>query len=158
MRISVVLGGAALSVGLVATPAFAAETAVAANATALPVQLGPNARTQYRAIFDDIDAARWIEATAKLDVMPEGPLHSVARAAIYTGKGSPKVDGAQLAALATIAPQLPEAPTLIRLASARGITLSWFLKQGSRSCCEPNAFKQHAMELTGLSTGAMRLN
>lgn len=121
MRVSVLLAGAALSFGASVVPAFAAETLAVAKTTALPVQLGPNARTQYRAIFDDIDAARWTEATAKLDVMPEGPLHSVARAAIYTAKGSPKVEGFQLAALATAAPQLPEAPALVRLASARGV-------------------------------------
>ncbi len=121
MRISLLLAGAAVSVGVVSAPAFAAEPAIATKAAPLPVQLGPNARTQYRAIFDDIDGARWTEATTKLDVMPEGPLHSVARAAIYTAKGSPKVDGSQLAALATSAPQLPEAPALVRLASARGI-------------------------------------
>lgn len=122
MRVSVLLAGVALSAGLAVAPVIAADTTAAvAKAAPLPVQLGPNARTQYRAIFDDIDAGRWTDASAKLDVMPEGPLHSVARAAIYTAKGSPKVEGGQLAALATAAPQLPEAPALIRLASARGI-------------------------------------
>ena len=122
MRVSVLLAGVALSTATIAAPAIAADTsATVAKSAPLPVQLGPNARTQYRAIFDDIDASRWAEASAKLDVMPEGPLHSVARAAIYTAKGSPKVEGGQLAALATAAPQLPEAPALVRLASARGI-------------------------------------
>lgn len=122
MRVSVLLAGVALSAGLAVAPVIAADTTAAvAKAAPLPVQLGPNARTQYRAIFDDIDAGRWTDASAKLDVMPEGPLHSVARAVIYTAKGSPKVEGGQLAALATAAPQLPEAPALIRLASARGI-------------------------------------
>ena len=122
MRVSVLLAGVALSTATIAAPAIAADTsATVAKPAPLPAQLGPNARTQYRAIFDDIDASRWAEASAKLDVMPEGPLHSVARAAIYTAKGSPKVEGGQLAALATAAPQLPEAPALVRLASARGI-------------------------------------
>ena len=122
MRVSVLLAGVALSTATIAAPAIAADTsATVAKSAPLPAQLGPNARTQYRAIFDDIDASRWAEASAKLDVMPEGPLHSVARAAIYTAKGSPKVEGGQLAALATAAPQLPEAPALVRLAAARGI-------------------------------------
>ncbi|UVO53883.1 lytic transglycosylase domain-containing protein [Sphingomonas sp. SUN039] len=123
MRVSVLLTGVALSGATVATPVIAAEAIIAAKsaALALPVQLGPNARSQYRAIFDDIDAGRWTDAAAKLDFMPEGPLHFVARAAIFTAKGSPKVDGTQLAALATAAPQLPEAPTLVRLAQSRGV-------------------------------------
>jgi len=124
MRVAVLLAGTALSLGVLRSPASAADTLVVPTAvvtSALPVQLGPNARALYRAVFDDIDAGRWTEATSKLDVMPDGPLHAVARAAIYLGKGSPKVDGAQLAALATNAPQLPEASTLVRLAAARGI-------------------------------------
>lgn len=121
MKAAVLLTGVALSVCSVTVPATAAETAVGAKTKTLPVQLGPNARAQYRAIFDDIDSERWTDATTKLDVMPEGPLHSVARAAIYTAKGSPKVEGSLLAALATTAPSLPEAPALVRLASARGV-------------------------------------
>ena len=124
MKVAVLLAGAALSQGVLRSPASAADTLVVPTAvatSALPVQLGPNARALYRAVFDDIDAGRWTEAASKLDVMPDGPLHAVARAAIYLGKGSPKVDGAQLAALATNAPQLPEASTLVRLAAARGI-------------------------------------
>ena len=124
MKVAVLLAGAALSLGVLRSPASAADTLVVPTAvatSALPVQLGPNARALYRAVFDDIDAGRWTEAASKLDVMPDGPLHAVARAAIYLGKGSPKVDGAQLAALATNAPQLPEASTLVRLAAARGI-------------------------------------
>jgi len=123
MKRTVLLGGAAL-LATIGAPVIAAEPTAAAIATAptaLPVQLGPNARAQYRAIFDDIDAGRWTDASTKLDVMPEGPLHSVARAAIYTAKNSPKVDGVQLAMLATAAPNLPEAPALVRLASARGV-------------------------------------
>ncbi len=104
---------------MIAAPAFAADTP-AARAT-LPAQLGPNARTLYRAVFDDIDAGRWSDATAKLDAMPDGPLHAAARAAIYAAKGSPRVEGEKLAALVLAAPELPEAPALARLASARGI-------------------------------------
>lgn len=127
MMLRYLLAGAAMAGALVTTPALAdeapANVPVAATfplKTGLPLQLGPNARAQYRAIFDDINASRWADATVKLDTMPEGPLHPVARAAIYTAKGSPVVDGTQLAALASIAPALPEAPALVRLASSRG--------------------------------------
>jgi soluble lytic murein transglycosylase-like protein len=143
MNIGFLFAGVALSAGFAVAPALADSSpttipvtlalpplaaakavpvAAFPVAASLPVQLGPNARTLYRAVFDDIDAGRWTDATAKLDVMPDGPLHAVARAAIYLGKGSPKVDGVQLATLATNAPQLPEAPTLVRLAAARGIS------------------------------------
>jgi soluble lytic murein transglycosylase len=123
MKRTVLLVGVAFSAtfGSPTLAAAPATAAVSATPAPLPVQLGPNARLQYRAIFDDLDAGRWTDASAKLDVMPEGPLHSVARAAIYTAKGSPKVDGLQLAMLATAAPNLPEAPALVRLATARGV-------------------------------------
>ncbi len=87
---------------------------------ALPVQLGPNACERYRDIFASIDAGQWAEATAKLAAMDEGPLHPFARALIYTAKGSPKVEADTLSALATVAPDLPQAPALVRLAGARG--------------------------------------
>ena len=123
MKRTVLLGGMAFwaTFGSPILAAAPATAAVSATPAPLPVQLGPNARLQYRAIFDDLDTGRWTDASAKLDVMPEGPLHSVARAAIYTAKGSPKVDGVQLAMLATAAPHLPEAPALVRLATARGV-------------------------------------
>ncbi len=120
MKLALLLATAAVPMVATAAPALP-EANTSGAALVLPVQLGPNARTQYRAIFDDIDAARWSEATSKLDVMPEGPLHQAARAAIFTAKGSPKADGFALAALATAAPSLPEAPALVRLAASRGI-------------------------------------
>ncbi len=88
----------------------------------LPAQLGPNARAQYRDIFASIHEAKWSVATTKLDAMPQGPLHDVARAEIFLGKGSPRVEGTALAALLTKAPELPEAYALERLAAARGVT------------------------------------
>ncbi|MEP6786371.1 MAG: transglycosylase SLT domain-containing protein [Sphingomonadales bacterium] len=123
MMLRNLLAGVALVGGVTASAAMAADTSTAPTAAkiTLPVQLGPNARIQYRAIFDDINAARWTEANAKLDTMPEGPLHPAARAAIYLAKGSPKVEGTQLVTLASIAPQLPEAPALVRLAASRGM-------------------------------------
>ena len=113
-------------IGVTVAPACANAAEPASNRFAnigatLPVQLGPNAQTQYRAIFADIEANRWLDATAKLDTMPEGPLHAVARASLYLAKGSPQVDGAQRAALAATAPHLPDAPALVRLATARGV-------------------------------------
>ncbi|MFM9978958.1 MAG: lytic transglycosylase domain-containing protein [Sphingomonadaceae bacterium] len=102
-------------------PALAADTTPsAAQATVLPVQLGPNARERYRDIFASIRAERWSDASTKLDAMDKGPLHAVARALIYTAKGSPRVEAPALVILATEAPDLPQSQALVRLAGARG--------------------------------------
>ena len=109
----------------VGTPAIAAP-----DSSSIPqvtrqnyaAQLGPNAREKYREIFAAIRGQQWADAAAKLDAMPEGPLHAVARAELYLAKGSPKVDGPVLAALAEKAPELPQAQALVRLAQARGVT------------------------------------
>ncbi len=118
------LAGAALMSPFAAAHAqdMSLATSPAARA-ALPVQLGPNAAAQYRAIFDDLDASRWTDAALKLDAMAEGPLHVTARAALYLGKGSPRAEADPLAALATAAPQSPDAPALARLAAARGAVM-----------------------------------
>ena len=100
--------------------AYAATPTETVSQAPLPVQLGPNARQLYRDIFASIDAADWTGATTKLAAMEEGPLHPIARALIYTGRGSPRVEAPDLVALVTRAPELPQAPTLVRLAGARG--------------------------------------
>jgi soluble lytic murein transglycosylase len=105
------------------SPSFAATesaTTVSAERAYAP-QLGPNARDRYRDVFASIKANNWADAAAKLAAIPEGPLHNIARAELYLAKGSPKVDGAALAALAEKAPELPQARALVALAKARGI-------------------------------------
>ena len=109
---------------------LAAAIAPSANATssAQPTaqrgyadQLGPNARALYRDIFATIKSGQWEVASAKLAAMPEGPLHNVARAELYLAKGSPKVDGETLAALAEKARELPQSAALVRIAKTRGV-------------------------------------
>ena len=107
-----------------AAPAQAASDGESASApvrTSYSAQLGPHARDKYRDIFASIHAGEWADAAAKLDAMPEGPLHAVARAELYLAKGSPKVSGEALAALAEKAPDLPQAQALERLALSRGV-------------------------------------
>ncbi len=115
---------------LLSSAVLIAITAPAANATPASApaaqrgyadQLGPNARALYRDIFATIKSGQWEVASAKLAAMPEGPLHNVARAELYLAKGSPKVDGETLAALAEKARELPQASALVRLAKARGV-------------------------------------
>jgi soluble lytic murein transglycosylase len=100
--------------------AFAAAPVEGAART-WSAQLGPNAKSFYKEVFALIDAQQWSDATAKLDSIPDGPLHNVARAQLFLAKGSPKVEGATLAALAEKAPDLPQARALVALARARGV-------------------------------------
>lgn len=108
----------ALILGGISAPALAASDD---RPAAYAAQLGPNARTLYKDIFSSIRAADWASASAKLNAMPEGPLHNVARAELYLAKGSPVVDGPALTALAEKAPYLPQAQGLVRIARTRGI-------------------------------------
>lgn len=118
MKFRSALLATALIAGGFSGPALAASDG---RPTSYSAQLGPNARTLYKDVFVSIRAADWSGAASKLDAMPEGPLHSVARAELYLAKGSPVVDGPTLVALAEKAPYLPEAPGLIRIARTRGI-------------------------------------
>ncbi len=120
MRLKKVL----ISLALIAAPtvAFAANEEVRPAQAAFAAQLGPNARAYYQDIFAAIKGGRWADAQAKLDAVQTGPLHNIARAELYLAKGSPKTDGATLAALAEKAPELPQAPRLVSLAQSRGMT------------------------------------
>jgi soluble lytic murein transglycosylase len=116
---------AALAILMLSTSALPSVTLADTPSNAvitLPAQLGPNARERYRDIFSNIDSGKWVDATAKLAAMDDGPLHPTARAVIFTAKGSPKVEAHDLVTLATIAPDLPYSQSLVRLAGARGAT------------------------------------
>ena len=113
---------------LLPLPAFAAAPAADARLTAattaepIPTLLDSGQRDGYRAVFAAIKAQQWTNAQIGLDSMKPGPLHAIARAELYTAKGSPKATADQLTALLNEAPELPEAETLERLAKARGAT------------------------------------
>ena len=116
---------AAVSVAAMTPALAAAEPAapagVASAATpSLPPQLSAEQRTQYRAVFAAIRESRWQDAQIGLDAMATGPLHSYARAELYTAKGSPRVELDQLVRLLTEAPELPQAEAIARLAKLRG--------------------------------------
>jgi soluble lytic murein transglycosylase len=109
-----------------ATPvaAHAADDRPAASRTektrAIPTQLDPDQRLAYREVFAAIRAGKWSDAQLRLDTMRPGPLHSLARAELYTAKGSPRTDLLQLQSLLAEAPELPHAADLARLAKLRG--------------------------------------
>ncbi|EZP48997.1 lytic transglycosylase domain-containing protein [Sphingomonas sp. RIT328] len=92
----------------------------AALADRIPDQLDASQREGYRAVFQAIRDGRWQDAQLGLDAMKPGPLHAIARAELYTAKGSPRIEMEPLVALLNEAPELPEAETLARLARSRG--------------------------------------
>jgi soluble lytic murein transglycosylase-like protein len=129
MRASVPLLGLALAAAaLCPTLATAAVSAAPDPAPAdhrvehIPVQLDDAQREAYRSVFAALRDGRWTDAQIGLDAMQPGPLHAIARAELYTAKGSPKVETDRLVALLTEAPELPEAEALARLARAHGAT------------------------------------
>ena len=57
-------------------------------------------------MFDAIDAGNWASAQAGIAALPPSILTPVAKAELYTAKGSPVVDLASLQALIAEAPEL----------------------------------------------------
>ncbi|MFP5330423.1 MAG: transglycosylase SLT domain-containing protein, partial [Alphaproteobacteria bacterium] len=78
----------------------------------------------WREVFDAIRAGDWAAARAGIDSLPPSVLTAVAKAELYTAKGSPPVDAAPLQALLFEAPELPAAEQLARMATTRGVTQS----------------------------------
>ena len=76
----------------------------------------------WRGVFDAIDSGNWAAAQAGIAALPVGPLTPVAKAELYTAKGSPIVDLGSLQALISQAPELPEANQLALMAIKRGAT------------------------------------
>jgi soluble lytic murein transglycosylase-like protein len=73
-------------------------------------------------VFDAIDSGNWSSARAGIAALPPSVLTPVAKAELYTAKGSPVVDLASLQALIGQAPELPQAAQLAALAVKRGAT------------------------------------
>jgi soluble lytic murein transglycosylase-like protein len=76
----------------------------------------------WRDVFDAIDAGNWASARAGIAGLPQSVLTPVAKAELYTAKGSPVVDLQSLQTLLAEAPELPEADQLAALAVKRGAT------------------------------------
>jgi soluble lytic murein transglycosylase-like protein len=73
-------------------------------------------------VFSAIRGGRWGEAQAGIAALPQDLLTPVAKAELYTAKGSPAVSIGQIQALLAEAPELPQAEQLSRLALTRGAT------------------------------------
>ena len=115
--LTVPLLAAALAAPLAASAGTAAPVAAGER---IPAQLTAAQREGYRGVFAALKAGRWTDAQIGLDQMQPGPLHALARAELYTAKGSPRVETDALLAVLNEAPELPEAADLARLARARG--------------------------------------
>lgn len=87
---------------------------------AIPALLDADQKAGYMRVFAAIRDSRWTDAQLELDSLKPGPLHAIARAELYTAKGSPRVDVERLVALLNEAPELPQAEQLARLARSRG--------------------------------------
>jgi soluble lytic murein transglycosylase-like protein len=74
-------------------------------------------------VFDAIDAGNWASARAGIATLPPSILTPVAKAELYTAKGSPPVDLGSLQALVASAPELPQADQLAAMAVKRGATV-----------------------------------
>ncbi|HTG63525.1 MAG TPA: lytic transglycosylase domain-containing protein [Sphingomicrobium sp.] len=74
----------------------------------------------WRGIFAAIDAGDWEGARLGIEAMPADPLKPLARAELFTARGSPAVDLPSIQALLAEAPELPQAEQLVRLAMTRG--------------------------------------
>lgn len=76
----------------------------------------------WREVFAAIRAGNWAGAEAGIAALPPSVLAPVAKAELYTAKGSPPVDLPRLQMLLVEAPELPGAEQLARLAMSRGAT------------------------------------
>jgi soluble lytic murein transglycosylase-like protein len=98
----------------------AADARLAGTVDHIPDQLDSAQREGYRAVFQAIRDGKWQDAQIGLAGMKPGPLHAIARAELFTAKGSPRVEMEPLVALLNEAPELPQAADLARLAKSRG--------------------------------------
>ena len=71
-------------------------------------------------VFAAIRAGQWTAASAGIAALPASPLTPLARAELFTARGSPPVTAEQVASLLAQAPELPQAEQLQRLALSRG--------------------------------------
>jgi soluble lytic murein transglycosylase len=112
---------------LPSTPAPAAQSAATARpeqpivvTQAVPPAASVRIPTDWRGVFDAIDSGNWTSARAGIAALPQSVLTPLAKAELYTAKGSPVVDLASLQALLAEAPELPQAEQLAALAVKRG--------------------------------------
>lgn len=124
MKLKLLTAMALLSVSV--TPALADSASLPATSQAhmqseIGTVLTRSERETYLQIFADIRNRNWKSAQGRLSRSPESILHPVARAELYLAAGSPRVELDLLSNLLNVAPDLPDAPRIARLAERRGL-------------------------------------
>ncbi|QIK77615.1 transglycosylase SLT domain-containing protein [Sphingomonas piscis] len=76
--------------------------------------------SDWRGVFSAIRRGEWAAANAGVASLPQSPLTSLAKAQLFTAKGSPTVSLDALQQLLAQAPELPQADQLARMAVKRG--------------------------------------
>jgi soluble lytic murein transglycosylase-like protein len=104
------------------TPVQTQQQGAVAQPVTSPARPSVAIPSDWRGVFDAIDAGNWASAQAGIAALPPSVLTPVAKAELYTAKGSPVVDLASLQALIAQAPELPEANQLGLMAIKRGAT------------------------------------
>jgi soluble lytic murein transglycosylase len=74
----------------------------------------------WRGVFDAIDSGNWASAQAGIAALPHSVLTPVAKAELYTARGSPVVGVDSLQSVIAEAPELPQADQLATMAIKRG--------------------------------------
>ena len=97
---------------------------VPAPSVITPPQAAVQVPRDWRGVFAAIRSGNWAAAEAGIALLPANVLTPVAKAELYTAKGSPVVDLARLQALLAEAPELPQAEQIARIALTRGATAS----------------------------------
>lgn len=115
-----------LFLGLALSPVAAAQANTSEGFRAIvsaqpaPTVLSKSEQVAYSEIYSAIRGQKWTDAAQLIDRMPAGPMAAMARAELYLAPNSPKVDAAQLQALLSAAPYLPQAEQLETMARKRG--------------------------------------
>lgn len=122
MRLAITVASLALAAS---APALAegarAEPALPQSLGQLPSALSDSERGAFLATIAALRAGLWSDAAGRIDAIPEGPLKSYARAELFTGKGTPRVESPEvLVSLLGAAPWLPQAPQLAAMAQKLG--------------------------------------
>jgi len=102
---------------VISAPPSAASTVPAAPPTAITY-----VPRSWGEVFGAIRNGRWAEAQAGIYALPQSILTPVAKAELYTAKGSPVVSLQQIQSVLAEAPDLPQASQLARMAITRGAT------------------------------------
>ena len=113
-------------------PAAPPQAQRPAPAIAAPAPAAIVVPRDWRGVFDAIDSGNWAAASAGIATLPRSVLTPLAKAELYTAKGSPAVALPDLLNLLAEAPELPQAAQLAALAQTRGATQPILIQQPRR--------------------------